>query len=133
MGKRNHENINNPLGPGEYDPKIMTLTRSFKLRGKNADKIIIENNTGPGSYDIPDTKTNIGTRFNSPKVEESVKERLREKDEGESISPFTYNPPRYLDRIDSHGYSLGMKLPTDFNTGEDHPGPGAYEIIQKKE
>jgi hypothetical protein len=95
----------------------MTLTRSFKLRGKNADKIIIENNTGPGSYDIPDTKTKIGTRFNSPKVEESLKERLKEKEEGEDISPFTYNPPRYLDRIDDHGYSLGMKLPTDFNTG----------------
>jgi hypothetical protein len=55
-----------------------------------------------------------------------VKERLREEEEGENISPFTYNPPRYLDRIDSHGYSLGMKLPTDFNTGEDLPGPGAY-------
>lgn len=95
----------------------MTLARSFKLRGKNANKMVIENNTGPGSYDIPDTKTKIGTRFKSPKVDQKLNERLRDREEEENISPFTYNPPRYLERMDSNGYSLGMKLPTDFNTG----------------
>lgn len=77
-GKRNHESTSNSLGPGEYDPKIMTLTRSFKLRGKNADKIVIQNNTGPGSYDIPDTKTKIGTRFNAPKANQILKQRFKE-------------------------------------------------------
>lgn len=68
LGKRTNSSITNPLGPGEYDPKASSVARSFKLRGKNESKIVIDNNTGPGSYDIPDTKTKIGTRFNSPKA-----------------------------------------------------------------
>jgi len=27
--------MKNALGPGEYDPKIIAMTRTFKLRGKN--------------------------------------------------------------------------------------------------
>lgn len=59
--------MKNSLGPGEYDPKIIAMTRTFKLRGKNQIKQAETNNTGPGSYDIPDTKTKIGTRFNPRK------------------------------------------------------------------
>jgi hypothetical protein len=65
-GKRSNEQSANPLGPGEYDPKLSSIARSFKLRGKNEPKVVIDNNTGPGSYDIPDTKTKVGTRFHSP-------------------------------------------------------------------
>jgi hypothetical protein len=126
--------MKNPLGPGEYDPKLMTVTRSFKLRGKNENKIVIENNTGPGSYDIPDTKTKIGTRFNCPKADKSQDEKRSsdQEEEGNNISPFSYNHPRYLDNVDTHGYSLGKKLKTYQDTIEDHPGPGSYEINQKE-
>jgi hypothetical protein len=56
------------LGPGEYSPKpVSTVSRSFKLRGRNEPKTIETSKLGPGSYDIPDTKMKIGTKFNLPK------------------------------------------------------------------
>jgi hypothetical protein len=106
-GKRSNEQSPNPLGPGEYDPKISTLTRSFKLRGKNEPKVVIDNSTGPGSYDIPDTKTKVGARFNSPRGQPPNEPA---DPAGETLSPFTYHPPRYLDRPNGHGFSLGQKL-----------------------
>lgn len=77
---------------------------------------MIDNNTGPGSYDIPDTKTKIGTRFNSPKAGKHEEEHQRRSEDGQDLSPFSYDPPRYLDSPTHNGYSLGMKLKTSQDT-----------------
>lgn len=89
--------------------------------------MVIDNSTGPGSYDIPDTKTKLGTRFNCPKTEPSTHKQTESA--GEALSPFTYNPPRYLDQPTGHGYSLGQKLPQSERS--DQPGPGTYEVAKR--
>ena len=56
------------VGPGEYNPKFnLTSGRSFKLRGRNELKQYETSALGPGAYSIPDGKTKIGTKFNTPK------------------------------------------------------------------
>jgi hypothetical protein len=84
---------------------------------------VIDNSTGPGSYDIPDTKSKVGTRFNSPREPQKQPAETA----GEALSPFTYHPPRYLDHPDHHGYSLGQKLQTAQEQAH-LPGPGTYEV-----
>lgn len=39
----------------------------FKLRGRNEPKYNESSILGPGAYNIPDTKTKVGTKFNKPK------------------------------------------------------------------
>ena len=97
----------------------MSLT--FKLTGRKKDKLIIYSNTGPGSYDLPDTKTKLGTRIGP-----AHRERISEEDEAEGfLSPFTYNPPRCFDEPTGQGYSLGAR--SNSNDHDDgKPGPGSY-------
>ena len=58
------------IGPGEYNPKFnQTSGRSFKMRGRNELKQYETSLLGPGAYNIPDTKTKMGTKFNTPKQE----------------------------------------------------------------
>ncbi len=63
--------ITNPLGPGEYAPKIsnngsmlLNPTKGFKLKGKLPEAQKYTNPNGPGSYDLPETKSSVGPRFN---------------------------------------------------------------------
>lgn len=66
--QRGHSVQSSEIGPGEYDPKFnLSSGRNFKLRGRNELKQYQPSALGPGSYDIPDTKTKLGTKFNSPK------------------------------------------------------------------
>lgn len=53
----------NPLGPGDYDPKVSSTGRGCKLKGRYPEEKRDVFNTGPGSYEIPDTKTKKGTKF----------------------------------------------------------------------
>jgi hypothetical protein len=92
------------------------------LRGKNEPKIVIDNATGPGSYDIPDTKTKVGVKFNSPRNHQN---HHKVEPAADTLSPFTYNPPRYLDRPNGHGFSLGQKVACSHDRIE-LPGPGTY-------
>lgn len=43
----------------------MKNQRSFKIKQKIPEPQKDVYNTGPGSYDIPETKSKIGTRFSS--------------------------------------------------------------------
>lgn len=40
------------------------------MRGRNEQKSVEANNLGPGSYEIPSTKTKLGTKFSSPRQQQ---------------------------------------------------------------
>lgn len=76
---RNMEQKTNPLGPGEYSPKILNngsalldTSKGFKLKGKLPKASNYVNPNGPGSYDLPDTKNTIGPRFNHYRHKSSI-------------------------------------------------------------
>ena len=71
--KRGDSPPSNQLGPGEYDSKIQSiLSRSFKLKRRGEPRTIEQTSLGPGSYELPDTKTKLGTTFNIRKTKEPV-------------------------------------------------------------
>ena len=63
---KSHDQQKESLGPGEYNPKQINLARSFKLTGRKKDKVIVKVNTGPGTYELPDTKKKLGTKIGPP-------------------------------------------------------------------
>ena len=65
--KADDEEKQGGVGPGEYDPRLINISRQFKLTGRKKEKVMIDSNTGPGSYDLPDTKNKLGTRIGPPK------------------------------------------------------------------
>lgn len=117
----------NALGPGEYCPQIynngsflLSTASGFKLKGKLPQQQKYVNPTGPGSYDLPSTKTSIGTRFNQSK--NKSQNNLEE-------NPFAYDCPRYLEKIDDKkGFSLGKKIENQEANKVNIPGPGAYQV-----
>ena len=76
---RNVQHVSNPLGPGEYTPKILNngsvllnQSKGFKLKGKLPEAQKYVNPNGPGSYDLPDTKNPVGPRFNHYRHQSNV-------------------------------------------------------------
>lgn len=66
VAKRSDSLPGNDVGPGEYDPKHdSNMGRSFKLRERNEPKLFETSSLGPGAYNLPDTKTKKGTKFNA--------------------------------------------------------------------
>mgnify|MGYP006869351137 CR=1 FL=1 len=68
-----------PLGPGEYCPQIsnngsflLNPSSGFKLKGKLPEQQKYINPTGPGTYDLPEAKSNVGPRFNHSKHKSQV-------------------------------------------------------------
>ena len=109
----------NSLGPGDYDPQIQSLSRSCKLKGRYSEEKRDEFNTGPGSYEIPDTKSKIGTKFSHNNKNSGIFVK------SESPSPFSYTPISSTFR--RSGFSLGKKI-CSMDKNYNEPGPGSYEL-----
>lgn len=120
--RKNKQRDPNPTGPGEYNPKLYTTCRSFKLKGRIPNDQKSDNqDTSPMSYNLPDTKSKIGTVFKKSPI------RSDSGDKNQGPSPFSYN---IQSTLKAGGYSLAKRLQA-VDQNVENPGPGTYANDQQ--
>ena len=98
--------------------------KSCKIKGKYPEPKRDVFNTGPGAYELPDTKSKLGARFNTTYNKNALEGSVQK----DNPSPFSYNPKRYPENINENsGFSIGGKdTSQNMNEYSEIPGPGSY-------